>query len=245
MIYDQVIERYNSQNKQLAFLIDPDKFSWEMLPKLQSIVEKAKPDLLFVGGSLVSVEIGAFVKKLKQYISLPVILYPGSSSQMCDEVDAVLFISLISGRNPEFLISHHVAVAPQIKAKGIEAISTGYILVDGGSQTSVQYMSQTQPIPADKKDIAVATALAGQYLGMKLIYLDAGSGAKNPISKEMITAVSNAIDVPLLVGGGLKTTNDVKAACESGADIVVVGNIFEKDLSLINDFCDIVHQFNK
>jgi putative glycerol-1-phosphate prenyltransferase len=245
MIYNQILSRYQNQEKQLAFLIDPDKFDLDNLNQLKSILEEATPDLLLVGGSLISVDTSEFVKELKAAVNMPVVLYPGSSMQVCKDIDAILFLSLISGRNPEFLISHHVAAAPHIKANNIEAISTGYMLVDGGSNTSVQYISQTIPLPSDKPDIAVATALAGQYLGMKLIYMDAGSGALHPISEEMIRAVKSSLDVPLMIGGGIRTVEAVNKACKAGADIVVVGNVLEQDISLLSDFYKAVKSFSK
>ncbi|MCG8580327.1 MAG: geranylgeranylglyceryl/heptaprenylglyceryl phosphate synthase [Bacteroidales bacterium] len=245
MIYNQIISRYKNKKKQLAFLIDPDKFDLDKLEQLKSIFKQATPDLLLVGGSLISVDTSEFVKELKSVVDMPVVLYPGSSIQLCNDVDAVLFLSLISGRNPEYLISHHVTAAPQIKANNIEPISTGYILVDGGSSTSVQYISQTIPVPSDKFDIAVATALAGQYLGMKLIYMDAGSGAKNPVSEEMIQAVKSSLDIPLMIGGGIRSVEAVGKACKAGADIVVVGNVLEQDISLLADFNNAVISFNQ
>ncbi|WP_430810549.1 MULTISPECIES: geranylgeranylglyceryl/heptaprenylglyceryl phosphate synthase [unclassified Carboxylicivirga] len=245
MIYEQIYKPYRKGHKQLAFLIDPDKFPLHQMASLKPLLDEAKPDLILVGGSLVSVDTGDFICALKKHIDLPVILYPGSSLQVCKEVDAIIFLSLLSGRNPEFLISHHVTAAPLIKAHGIEAIPTGYLLVDGGKPTSVQYISQTQPIPKDKNDIAVATALAGQYLGMKLIYMDAGSGAVSPIQPAMIAQVHEALDIPLMVGGGITTTDGVEKAFEAGADLVVVGNVLEKDLSLLRDFCAVRQCFNK
>jgi len=235
-VYDQILSKFRASEKQLAFLIDPDKFSTERIGELKVLLKSVQPDILLVGGSLISVDTNQFIAALKQHVDLPVVLYPGSSSQMSKEADAVLFLSLLSGRNPEFLISHHVTAAPLIKVNNIEAISTGYILIDGGCSTSVQYISQTQPIPATKNDIAVATALAGQYMGMKLIYMDAGSGANTPISSAMITAVKEQIDTPLMIGGGLRTVASIKQACRAGADIIVIGNALEQDLSLLSEF---------
>ncbi|MBR8534824.1 geranylgeranylglyceryl/heptaprenylglyceryl phosphate synthase [Carboxylicivirga sediminis] len=245
MVYKQIEEQYHKGKKQLAFLIDPDKFSFDKMAELNEVLTSSKPDLLLVGGSLISNDTSRFVRELKKHVSQPMVLYPGSSIQLCREVDAVLFLSLISGRNPEFLISHHVAAAPHIKANDIEAIPTGYMLIDGDSNTSVQYISQTLPIPSEKLDIAVATALAGQYLGMKMIYMDAGSGALQPISQAMIRAVQAAVDVPLMIGGGIRSVDDLLRAYEAGADLVVVGNVLEQDLSLLNDFHEVVERFNR
>ena len=244
MIYKQISENYKQNKKQLALLIDPDKFGDEQMRSLSEILKRVTPDLLLVGGSLVSTDTFTFIEQLIKHISLPVVLYPGSSTQYASNVDAVLFLSLLSGRNPEYLISHHVASAPLIKSNNTEVISTGYLLIDGGCTTSVQYISQTQPIPANKNDIAIATALAGQYLGMKLIYMDAGSGATQPIPANMISAVKQQLDIPLMIGGGLNTAAKVKDACSAGADIIVIGNAFEKDLSLIEEFSNVVRSFN-
>ncbi len=243
MIYNQILSKYNNKEKQLAFLIDPDKFPLDKLDELENILNEVKPDLLLIGGSLISMDTGVFIQKLKEVISVPVILYPGSSSHLCKDIDALLLLSLISGRNPEFLISHHVTAAPFIKAYGIEAISTGYMLIDGGSSTSVHYISQTAPIPNDKQDIAIATALAGQYMGMKMIYMDAGSGASQPIPTTMIESVKHNLDIPLMIGGGLRTEEQIKEACKAGADIIVVGSALEKDISLLAGFHDVIKSF--
>nr|WP_321450397.1 geranylgeranylglyceryl/heptaprenylglyceryl phosphate synthase [uncultured Carboxylicivirga sp.] len=236
MIYDQILHTYQKGKKQMALLIDPDKFGEEQMLSLSHLLRKVTPDLLLVGGSLVSTDTYIFIEELKKHIQIPVVLYPGSSTQYSSNVDAVLFLSLLSGRNPEFLISHHVASAPLIKANNTETISTGYLLIDGGCTTSVQYISQTLPIPSDKNDIAIATALAGQYLGMKLIYMDAGSGALIPIPPKMISAVKSQLDIPLMIGGGLNTVSKISQACNAGADIIVIGNALEKDLSLLEEF---------
>ncbi len=243
MIYNQILDTYSKQEKQLALLLDPDKFSDTAIDSLAALLKDVTPDLLLVGGSLVSTDTFEFINKIKSKIKLPVILYPGSSAQYASNADAILYLSLLSGRNPEFLISHHVASAPLIKANKTEAISTGYLLVDGGSPTSVQYISQTQPIPADKNDIAIATALAGQYMGMKLIYMDAGSGAEKPIPAQMISAVKEQLDIPIMIGGGLNTSFKVKSACEAGGDIIVIGNALEKDLTLLKEFNSIIKSF--
>ncbi|MBK3518167.1 geranylgeranylglyceryl/heptaprenylglyceryl phosphate synthase [Carboxylicivirga marina] len=245
MIFDKILECYKRNEKQLAVLIDPDKFSFERISEIKHLFAQSPPDLLLVGGSLISADTSRFIKELKLHVDLPVILYPGSSMHVCKQADAVLFLSLISGRNPEFLISHHVAAAPALKKHNIEAISTGYMLIDGGANTSVQYVSQSLPIPSEKNDIAIATALAGQFLGMKTIYMDAGSGAKKSISPSMINAVKEAIDIPLMVGGGIRTEEGVRKACKAGADIVVVGNILEQDMSLLTGFYNAVKSFTE
>lgn len=206
-------------------------------------MESASPDLILVGGSMVMSKVEAVVAVLKNSMDIPIVLFPGNLLQLTSNADGILFISLISGRNPELLIGNHVAAAPFLKESGMEVISAGYILVEGGATTSVEYMSQTRPIPSNKTEIAVATALAGEMLGQKLIYLEAGSGAVNHVPLQMISAVKKSISVPLIVGGGLNTVRKVEDACRAGADVIVVGNAFEKDMSLLKDFKRVIHSF--
>jgi putative glycerol-1-phosphate prenyltransferase len=238
MIYDYITDSVSSKRKLLALLIDPDKCSPAMLKQLASILKQHPPHLLMVGGSLISTPVAPVIDYLQNELQQKVVLYPGSPTHLTPNVDAVLFLSMISGRNPELLIGHHVVAAPYIKQHGIEPISTGYMLIDGGSPTSVEYISQTRPIPADKTDIAVATALAGEMLGMKMIYMDAGSGAKNAISPKTIQAVKNALNIPLMIGGGIASTGQLNAAYKAGADLVVVGNVLEKNPALIQSFLE-------
>ena len=220
----------------LALLIDPDKCRDVALKKQARLIEEYQPHLVMVGGSLTSHPVSDVVHYLQENTSRPVILYPGNPIQISFEADAILFLSMISGRNPELLIGAHVTIAPTIRQNGIETIPTGYILIDGGVPTSVEYISQTRPIPANKADIAAATAIAGQLLGQKLIYMDAGSGARERISSQMIETVKASIDVPLMIGGGIDSTEKLKAAFNSGADIIVAGNIMEKDPELLGPF---------
>ena len=243
MILNEVLKKIKAKRKIFAVLIDPDKFPEQNLLKIITAMEAASPDIILVGGSLVTKKTETTVEILKKHLHIPVLLFPGSLLQLTPNADGILFISLISGRNPELLIGNHVASAPVIKSSGMEVIPTGYILIEGGTTTSVEYMSQTQPIPASKTDIAVATAIAGELLGQKLIYLEGGSGALNPVPRDMITAVKQNISIPLIVGGGLNTKEKVKDACEAGADIIVVGNAFEKDLSLLKEFKEVVSSF--
>lgn len=238
MIYNYITDSVSNKRKLLALLIDPDKCSPPMLKQLASILKQHPPHLLMVGGSLISTPVAPVIDYLQTELQQPVVLYPGSPTHLTPNVDAVLFLSMISGRNPELLIGHHVVAAPYIKQYGIEPISTGYMLIDGGSPTSVEYISQTRPIPADKTDIAVATALAGEMLGMKMIYMDAGSGAKNPISPKTIEAVKNALNIPLMIGGGIASTEQLISAYNAGADLVVVGNVLEKNPELIQSFLE-------
>jgi putative glycerol-1-phosphate prenyltransferase len=243
MILKAIVEKVKANKKVFAVLIDPDKFPDQNLLKIITAMEAAKPDIILVGGSLVTKKTENVVNLLKKHLKIPVLLFPGSLLQLTPNADGILFISLISGRNPDLLIGNHVASAPVIKSSGMEVIPTGYILVDGGTTTSVEYMSQTKPIPATKNDIAIATALAGEMLGQKLIYLEGGSGALQPVPTEMIEAVKENISIPLIVGGGLNTAEKIKTACKAGADIIVVGNAFEKDISLLKEFKAVIDSF--
>jgi len=229
--------------KQLAVLIDPDFGQDEA--RLEHTVQRAcmaKADLIFVGGSLLTT--AAFdrcVRRVKEWSDRPVVLFPGSPAQLSSHADAVLFLSLISGRNPELLIGHHVTAAPMVKALGIEAVPTGYMLVDGGKPTTVSYVSQTLPIPHDKPGIAAATALAGSYLGLRTIYLDTGSGAQRTVSPAMISAVRTQVDLPIIVGGGIRDVGTARALCEAGADVLVMGTAFEEDPEHIFAMSEAVH----
>ncbi|TAJ13435.1 geranylgeranylglyceryl/heptaprenylglyceryl phosphate synthase [Marinilabiliaceae bacterium JC017] len=243
MIYENILKKYHAGEKQLAYLIDPDKTKITDLNTISQLIREVTPDLILVGGSLVSCNIKAFIHKLKEKITTPVILFPGSILQFSDSADGLLFLSLLSGRNPELLIGQHVAAAPLIKQSGMEVMATGYILIESGRTTSVGYMSNTLPIPSNKSDIVAATAIAGEMLGMKLIYLEAGSGALEPVPTSVITDVKAQLNIPLIVGGGLNTASKVEAACQAGADIIVVGNALEKDPSLLKEFHTIVKSF--
>jgi len=216
-------------NGGLAILLDPDKESQVNIDAIVANGQQAGATLFLVGGSLVTKPLDDFVINLRAKTSLPVVLFPGSAMQFTPNAHGILFLSLISGRNPDFLIGHHVAIAPMLKHSGVEVVPTGYILIDGGAATSVQYMSQTMPIPATKPDIAVATAIAGELLGLKAIYLEAGSGAKNVVPLKLIEAVRKAISVPLIVGGGIRTKQQYTDARNAGADLVVVGNGLEEN----------------
>ena len=212
-------------------LIDPDFGQDEA--RLERTVQNAcmaKADLLFVGGSLLtSAAFNRCVELVKQWSDRPVVLFPGSPAQLSKHADAVLLLSLLSGRNPELLIGHHVTAAPTLKAMGIETIPTGYMLVDGGKPTTVSYVSQTLPIPRDKPGIAACTALAGEMLGLRTIYMDTGSGAEFTVSPEMIAAVRNSVDLPIIIGGGIRDAKTARALCTAGADVLVIGTAFEED----------------
>lgn len=228
--------------KSFAVLIDPDKVNAQVMDELIELSVAAKVDYFLVGGSLViSNYLDECVQHIKQNCDLPVILFPGSPTQVSKYADALLYLSLISGRNPELLIGQHVVSAPLVKQSGLEIMPTGYIVIDGGAPTTVSYISNATPIPADKNDIAMCTAMAGEMLGMKLIYMDAGSGAKRPISESMIKVVADNIEAPLIIGGGIIHPEKAYLNCKAGADVIVVGNAIEKDASLIKEMSDAIH----
>lgn len=228
-VYDNILRLRREQRKGLAVLIDPDKTNNDSIASLCAQFIDNQPDIILVGGSLVASETSITVDAIKRCTSSPVVLFPGNATQIVDRADAMLLLSLISGRNAEYLIGQHVNAAMRIAASGIETIPTGYMLIDGGAATSVEYISATRPIPYNKCDIAVATAVAGEMLGLRAIYLEAGSGARQPVSPEMISAVRAKISIPLIVGGGLRTPESITAACTAGADIVVVGTALENN----------------
>ena len=240
----QIASFTQEQRKGFAILLDPDKVSEKDLAEKVALGHTYHASFFMVGGSLVGdLSIQSLVQQLKSLTHLPVILFPGSSHQLVEDADALLLLSLISGRNPEFLIGKHVEVAPLLHKMELEVIPTGYLLVDSGKFTTAHYISNTLPIPYDKPDIAAYTALAGQYLGMKLIYLDGGSGAGKPLSQEMVAAVRALVRLPLMAGGGVKTSRDAIALWQAGADIVVLGSILEEDpsgniLQELVDYCD-------
>lgn len=231
-----------SKRKSFAVLIDPDKYNIEVVKK----ANEANVNLLLVGGSLLSKgNIETCIKDIKKNSKIPVAIFPGNDLQISGLADGILLLSLISGRNPDLLIGKHVIAAPQLRASNLEIIPTGYMLIDSGKQTSALYMSNTNPIPYDKPDIAACTAMAGEMLGLKMIYMDAGSGAEKPVSEKMIQQVKKNIEIPLIVGGGINSTLKAKMACEAGADMIVIGNAAEKDSSLIKDIAKVVHSYKK
>jgi len=239
MIYKQI---QHSKKKLFALLIDPDKQTAKQLEIVANSAQQAKVDFIFVGGSLISSNFENCIIVLKQNCRLPIIIFPGNLLQISTQADAILFLMLISGRNPEFLIGNHVLAAPVLQKTTLEIISTGYILINCGHPTSVQYMSNTQAIPYNKPEIAAATALAGEMLGNKLIYLEGGSGADKPVSTEMIRTVKSQITVPLIVGGGLKQVPQIEAVCQAGADIIVCGTAIENNTDLLQQFAEAVHK---
>lgn len=244
-IYQRIQEKIAIKKKQLAILIDPDKLNNESLSKTISLCKSSNVDFIFYGGSLLHepAHFEYFLAEIKKQTTIPVILFPGSSLQVSQQADGILLLSLISGRNPEYLIGQHVVAAPYLKSSGIEILPTGYILIESGKSTTVSYISNTTPIPSDKPEIAACTAMAGEMLGLKLIYLDAGSGAQNSISKETISKVKNSISCPLIIGGGINTIEKAIDAFNAGADIIVIGNAAEKSPDLIKQIKEAISEF--
>ena len=240
-IYKSIL---NSKAKKFVVLIDPDRYTDSSLSYLSKIINDSATDFIFIGGSLVSRRLDSAIDIIKKHTRIPVILFPGNLLQLTDKADAVLLLSLISGRNPDYLIGNHVLAAPFLKKSNLEIISTGYILVSDENTSSVEYISNTKPIPSDKKDIVKATAMAGEMLGNRMIYLEAGSGAKKRISSELVSAVKKSISVPLIVGGGIDTTEDVRDIYLAGADIVVVGNAIENNPDMIRELGEVSNFLN-
>jgi len=238
-IYAQISKKHS---KQLAVLIDPDKTTGNDLFNTIAIANKAQVDFFLVGGSLLLRDsLDTCITTIKASSTIPVVLFPGNAMHINAKADAVLLLSLISGRNSDLLIGQHVQAAPLLKQANIETIATGYILIDGGKPTTVSYISNTTPIPADKPEIAAITALAGEMLGLKCIYLEAGSGAQNPVSTTTISTVKKQITTPLIVGGGIRNAEAAVAACKAGANIIVIGNATEKNPDLITEIAKAIH----
>ena len=234
-VWNDINKKRKAGKKMLAVLIDPDKFA-SSNPNLARLNEL---DYIFIGSSnLIDGTTEQVCSKLRAHVEKPLILFPGSSYQICRQADAILFMSLISGRNPEFLISHAINGAPLIKQAGLETISTGYILVESGNMTAAAYVTQTQPVPRNKPELALSTAMAGEMLGMKAIYLDGGSGAQLCVPQEMISTVKAKTKNLLIVGGGIKEASKAEDAWNAGADLVVIGSIFESAPELLGSFIE-------
>lgn len=241
-IYKELLERKQKGQKSFAVLIDPDKVNPPAIEQLVKLSVDAGVDYFLVGGSLViSNQLDEVVQQIKAACDILVILFPGSPSQVSKYADGLLYLSLISGRNPELLIGQHVISAPFVKQSGLEIISTAYMVVDGGAPTTVSYISNAAPLPSDKNEIAMCTAMAGEMLGMKVVYMDAGSGAKRPISESMIQAVAQQIEAPLIIGGGITDPEKAYRNCKAGADVIVIGNAIEKDATLIKEMAAAIH----
>ncbi len=224
-------------------LIDPEMCDVENTAKLATTIENAGADAILLGGSLLTQDLHPIAAAIKAETELPIILFPGDSMHLTPHADAILFMSLISGRNPNYLIGEQVKAAPWIQKYGLEPIPTGYMLIDGGSRTSVEFMSGTAPIPRDKPDIAAPHALAAEYLGMQMVYLEAGSGATLPVPNEMISSVKEQITIPLIVGGGIRSPETAAEKVRAGADFIVTGNILEEtgSIDLMKQFAIAVH----
>lgn len=243
-LYPKMLTLKREGKKQFAVLVDPDKTDDQKIADLATLGQKEGIDWFFVGGSLLTQNsLDHCIRVLKENSDIPVILFPGNTLQMSTRADAILFLSLISGRNAEMLIGRHVIAAPYLKISKLEVISTGYMLIESGRPTTVSYMSNSVPIPADKDDIAACTAMAGEMLGLKLIFMDAGSGAGNPVSASMIQSVKCSIDIPLIVGGGINSSEKAVQACSAGADMIVIGNAIEKKHSLITEVARVIKKF--
>ena len=243
-IYKNILAKTAQGKKLFAILVDPDK---QRNSDLFSTIQKANSanvDYFFVGGSLLlNDNLGECIKTIKDNSNIPILLFPGSELQINKDADGILFLSLISGGNPDLLIGKQVTSAPILKETNLEVISTGYMLIESGKATTASYMSNTLPIPRDKNGIASSTAIAGEYLGMKLIYMDGGSGAHNSINSDMIKHVSSSINVPLIIGGGICNKEKAIENCKAGADIIVVGNAIEKNPHLITEISEAIHSF--
>lgn len=239
-------DRSKRGKKSIAVLLDPDKV--EDSSKLMPLINLANEncvDYFFVGGSLVTTtNLSEVVGKIKENVSIPVVLFPGNSMQLEPSADAILFLSLISGRNPELLIGQHVLAAPIIRNTKLEVVPTGYMLINSGKITSAAYISNTTPLPEDKFSLAACTAMAGEMLGLQCIYMDAGSGAEREISQKMIGSVRKAVSIPLIVGGGINTAQKAHNALEAGADMIVIGNALEKNPELLIEISEKVYEWN-
>jgi putative glycerol-1-phosphate prenyltransferase len=234
-VYTNIVSSVNNGKKLLAILMDPDKVVLQILPRVFEKLNTTSVTHIFVGGSIVEENItDTLVKVIKEQTNLPVLLFPGDVSQITEKADALLFLSLISGRNPEYLINKQVESVSKLRKTNLDVIPTGYILIESGNKSAVQIVSNTQPIGRDNVQHIIDTAKAGELLGMKLIYLEAGSGALHPINKEIISSVKEEIDIPLIVGGGIRTKEQLDNAFQSGADMIVIGTAFEEDESFFD-----------
>ncbi len=238
MIYQSILS-LSGKKKILALLIDPEESSPEELPLLVQSAGEAGVSMILVGGSLVSQPVAPLVRALKGLTTIPVMLFPGHPGQLCDEADGLLLLSLISGRNPEFLIGNHVNAARYLRRSTLEIIPVGYMLIENKIVSSAEYISNTRSIPSGKTDLAVSTALAGEMLGLKMIYLEGGSGAPGIIPPELIAAVKQNIKIPLVVGGGIRNALDLKRVYDAGADMAVIGNAIENNASGLLEFAGV------
>ncbi len=243
-VYEYITEARRANRRLFFLLIDPDETDADAVHELVTAATENGVDGFLVGGSLVTREkVARSVRLVKAATDRPVVLFPGAAQHVVPEADAILFLSLLSGRNPDYLVGQHIQAAPVIRDYNLEAIPTAYLLVESGGMTSVEFISATRPLPRSNLDIAVAHALAAQYLGMKLVYLEAGSGARMPVPDEMVEAVSRQCPLPLIVGGGLITAEMAAEKAMAGATVIVAGNHFERKKALkeLRDFADSIH----
>jgi len=240
MIYDQII---NGGHKFFCVLVDPEFHTEDSVRKTAELATIAGTDIILIGGSLTTSPLDNILNAIKSSTDCPVLLFPGSLFQISENADGILLNSLISGRNPEYLIGNHVLISQFLKKSGMEIIPTGYMLIDGHPYSSVEYISNTKPIPAEKTDIIAATALAGEQLGMKLIYLEAGSGAGSPVKEEAVAVIRKNITIPFIVGGGVKTPDDMRSLFRAGANGVVVGSAIESDLRSLKTLAAVKLEF--
>jgi phosphoglycerol geranylgeranyltransferase len=241
-VYQKLLNVRDEKGAGFLVLLDPDRMSVQAIVDLAKKSEEGGADGFLVGSSLLlSTRFDEAVKEIKANVNIPVTIFPGNANQVSRHADAILFLSLISGRNPHLLIGEQVKAAPAIKEFGLEPIPTGYLLIESGGPTSVQFMSNTQPIPKNKPDVAKAHALAAEYLGMNLVFLEAGSGAENPVPDTIIREVRDFISIPIIVGGGVKDPETAHSKVKSGASFVVIGNFLEEDDSLIKEFAEAIH----
>lgn len=239
---DSLYRKFADGKKKFAPLIDPDKYSSGKMKEVADLCESSRVDFILYGGSLlIRDHFESHLDILKSHCQSPVILFPGSFFQVSGKADGILLLSMISGRNPDLLIGNHVIAAPYLRASGLEILPTGYVVI-GDTSSAVAYMSHSAPIPSDKEDIAASTAMAGEMMGLKIIYLEAGSGAAMPVPPALISRVRQSIDIPLIAGGGIRTVKQARAALDAGADTVVVGNALEKDPGLIRLMTEEIHK---
>ena len=239
---ETILSKISACQNGIAVLVDPEKFIQSNSKVFFDKLKFAKPNFLFVGGSTVSKkDFDACISLIKENTSIPIVIFPGASHQIHEDADAILFLSLISGRNPDFLIGHHIQAAEELENMQIEVISTSYLLIDGGKKTSVEFVSQTSPVPHDQDSLARKIALAGKLQGKKLTYLDCGSGALNPVSSSMIKKVKS-INIPLIIGGGVRDIETIKRMHVAGANIVVIGNRIEEDMDFLLDIANYQQQ---
>ncbi|NMH86982.1 geranylgeranylglyceryl/heptaprenylglyceryl phosphate synthase [Flavivirga algicola] len=235
-IYKDILGSISRGEKLLAVLIDPDKMNFDKVSNFIEKVNRSVATHIFVGGSTVDENMtSTLVEEIKKHTKVPVVLFPGDITQITSKADAILFLSLISGRNPEYLIGKHITSISKLKETDLDIISTGYVLIESGAETAVERVTRTEPLSRTNIQYIVDTAQAGELLGMKLIYLEAGSGAKVPVSEEIISRVNKVLNIPLIVGGGIKTKKQLENAYNSGADLVVIGTAFEKDESFFDE----------